>query len=60
MVTLNKANATILVCAAHDFRKKLENAEFEIFFKEIGHKQKIKCLVFFKSARRVCNHMHFN
>ena len=24
------------------------------------HKPKIKCLVFFKSARRVCNHLNFN
>ena len=40
-----------------------KNAEIEIFKKirkKIRHKQKIKCLVLFKSARQVCNHLNFN
>ena len=63
MVTLNESHTMILVCAADDFRKyrKIEKLRFVL----INHKKsviskKIKCLVFFKIAGRVCNHLNFN
>ena len=53
----------ISVCAAGDFRKYRESAEFDFLkktkHKKICHKQKLKCLMFFKSARRICNHLNF-
>ena len=53
----------ILVCAADDFQKNLENLENNQFLKihkKICHKQNVKCLVFFKSTRQVCNHLYLN
>ena len=52
----------VLVCAADDFQKILENAENEPFFKKsfqsvISKNQGI--LVFFKSAKWVCNLLRF-
>ena len=65
MVTLNKTHATILVYAADDFRKyhkkkSMQKLRFKKNHKKSVLSKKIKCLVFFKSARRVCNHLNFN
>ena len=62
MITLNKTLATILVYAADDIQK-YQKMQKLIFFKKIikiSHEQKIKCLVFFKSERRVCNNLNVN
>ena len=53
----------ILVCAADDFRKFWKLWKLSIFqsiHKKIGRKQNVKCLVFFKSTRQVCNHLYLN
>ena len=62
IVSLNEIHTMILVCAADDFRKygKMQKLRFKKNHIKICHKQKIKCLVFFKSARQVCNYLNFN
>ena len=64
MVTLNKTHITILVCAADGFRKYQKKMQKLRFLKKNHNKSVISknssVWVFFKSARRFCNHLNFN
>ena len=52
----------ILVYAADNFRKFWKIQKIIIIYKSIKicHKQNVKCLVFFKWPRQVCNHLYLN
>ena len=57
---IKKQHRMVLVCAPEDFLKNRKLRKMSLKIHKKSFKQKFKCLLFFKSARRVCNLLYFN